>query len=130
MSCLSFVSRHNLRRIGIVGAERISISVVRRNRATYLTVIARITVSAFQNHDSTRTRPRASIFVGSASRPSCRRGSLIDFCLPPTVLKMASDSCLFGIEGRGRIGRPIHIACLVDAVKRVIAARSVIVVWN
>src|SRR5580698_8138263 len=34
----------------------------------------------FKYHDGTRTRPCASISVGSPSHPSCRRGSLSESC--------------------------------------------------
>ena len=81
MSCRSFVSKYTFP-LALAGAVvRVSMSNVRRKRATYSAVMGRITGPRFFNNpDRTRARPRASIFVGSASRPSCRRGSLIESC--------------------------------------------------
>src|SRR5580704_15490844 len=111
-------------------------SICRRNRAMYLAVMTRITGLLLKNHDGTRTQPRASIFVGSASRPSCRRGSLVSHDLPPPVLEMTlSRRLLRRQEGRrsvsgGHVGSGIKPVNGAFAPRDGVVIRGEAVVWG
>lgn len=93
MSCLSFVSRDNFALPRTVRAGPISISKVRRSRATYLAVMGRITGPTFSNTTTAHAHGRVPQYPSALRRT--RRAVVVRYLnlvLSPTVLHTTSRS--------------------------------------